>query len=118
MPAGPADQDAEANLPYKSSLAIPSKGGIQMDSDLETMSREQLVLEVQRLRAGIRAHRDQSGHDLCWYQPALWSLLPEESVLVPTVPEWPQFMRGCVRYRQSLDEQCPHSARSDEEFGG
>jgi hypothetical protein len=23
------------------------------------------------------------------------------------VPAWPAFMRGCVRYRQSLDEQLP-----------
>jgi hypothetical protein len=88
-----------------------------MDNDLETMSREQLILEVQKLRAGIRAHRDQSGHDLCWYQPALWSLLPEQAEHTPAVPDWPQFMRGCVRYRQSLDEQCPQAPRSDDEFG-
>jgi hypothetical protein len=27
-------------------------------------------------------------------------------------------MRGCVRYRQSLDEQLPHAPRSHEEHGG
>ena len=32
------------------------------------------------------------------------------------VPDWPQFMRGCVRYRQSLDEQLPHAPRSRGEF--
>ncbi len=48
-----------------------------MDSDLESMHKEQLIAEVKKLRAGIREHRDCSGHDLCWYQPDLWSLLPE-----------------------------------------
>ena len=73
-----------------------------MDEDLETMSRDDWM-EVRRPRAGIRAHRDTSGHDLCWFHPALWSLLPERTDPLPRVPEWPQFMRGCVAYRQSLD---------------
>ena len=88
-----------------------------MDSDLDAMSREQLIAEIKKIRAGIRAHRDSSGHDLCWYHPALWSLLPEKTAHTLVVPEWPQFMRGCVKYRQSLDEQCPHAARTSEEFG-
>jgi hypothetical protein len=47
-----------------------------MDEDLEGMSREQLIAEAKRLRAGIRAHRDSTGHELCWHHPALWELLP------------------------------------------
>jgi hypothetical protein len=88
-----------------------------MDSDLTNMAREQLVAEVIRLRNAIRAHRDSSGHDLCWHQPALWALLPEQATVVPEVPEWPAFLRGCVRYRQSLDEQLPEAPRSPKEFG-
>lgn len=75
-----------------------------MDNDLESLSREQLIAEVQRLRDGIRAHRDASGHDLCWYHPRLWGLLPEQTDPLPTVPDWPQFLAGCVLYRRSLDE--------------
>ena len=86
-----------------------------MDHDLELMSREALVSEVRRLRDGIRAHRDSTAHELCWHHPLLWGLLPEKTDPVPVVPEWPQFMRGCVRYRQSLDEQLPDAPRSDEE---
>jgi hypothetical protein len=89
-----------------------------MDEDLNSMSREQLAAEVRRLRAGIRAHRDNTGHELCWHHPQLWGLLPERTDPLPVVPEWPQFMRGCIRYRQSLDEQAPHSPRSDEPFKG
>jgi len=87
-----------------------------MDDDLDAMSRDQLVAEVRKLRAGIRAHRDSSGHDLCWHHPALWSLLPEKAAPEVLVPAWPQFMRGCIHYRQSLDEQCPQAPRSTQEF--
>ncbi len=89
-----------------------------MDEDLDSLSRDELVAEVKRLRAGIRQHRDSSGHDLCWHHPALWALLPEPIAPEILVPEWPQFMRGCVRYRQSLDEQAAQAARTTGEFGG
>lgn len=87
-----------------------------MDTDLDTLTREQLVDEVKRLRAGIRAHRDSSGHDLCWYHPQLWSLLPETASRPLEIPEWPQFLRGCIAYRASLDTRCPQALRSQEEF--
>jgi len=32
------------------------------------------------------------------------------------VPEWPQFMRGCVAYRQSLDTQAPEAPRIGPEY--
>jgi hypothetical protein len=83
-----------------------------MDDDVERMSREELIGEVKKLRGGIRAHRDSTGHELCWHHPALWGLLPEQTDRMPTVPEWPEFMRGCIRYRQSLDEQLPNAPRS------
>lgn len=85
-----------------------------MDADLEGMSRDQLVAEVKRLREGIRAHRDGTGHELCWHHPAHWSLLPEQTDPLPVVPDWSQFLRGCIQYRQSLDEQVPQAPRSDE----
>jgi hypothetical protein len=79
---------------------------MDLDNDLEAMSREALIAEVKRLRFGIRKHRDSSGHELCWHHPDLWSLLPERGVVaVPTVPTWPQFLRGCIEYRESLDRQ-------------
>ncbi len=87
-----------------------------MDTDLENMSREALIAEVKRLRHGIREHRDSTGHELCWHHPQLWSLLPEPSDPLPVVPEWPVFLRGCIRYRQSLDDQMPHAPRSDEPY--
>ena len=87
-----------------------------LDTDLEGMSREQLAAEVVKLRAGIRAHRDSTKHQLCWHHPALWGLLPGNTDPVPVVPSWPQFMRGCVQYRPSLDEQAPHAPRTDEPY--
>lgn len=87
-----------------------------MDEDLDSLSREALVAEVKRLRNGIRAHRDTRMHELCWHHPQLWSLLPESTDPLPDVPAWPQFLRGCIRYRQSLDEQIPDAPRIAEEF--
>jgi hypothetical protein len=87
-----------------------------MDDDLEGLTKEQLIAEVKRLRAGIREHRDSSGHELCWHHPKLWGLLPERSDPLPVVPQWPQFLRGCVRYRESLDAALPHAPRSSDEF--
>lgn len=87
-----------------------------MDDDLGSMSREQLMSEVKKLRAGIRAHRDSSLHELCWHHPDLWSLLPDKTDPMPVAPEWPQFLRGCIRYRQSLDEQGSGFPRTKREF--
>lgn len=87
-----------------------------MDEDLDSLSREQLVAEVKRLRAGIREHRDSTKHELCWHHPQLWGLLPEKVAPEIAVPAWPQFMRGCLRYRESLDRQAPTAKRVDEEF--
>jgi hypothetical protein len=74
-----------------------------MDEDLDRMPREELLEEVKNLRRGIRRHRDSTLHELCWHHPDLWGLLPEKTDPVPVVPEWPQFLLGCLKYRQSLD---------------
>ena len=87
-----------------------------MDEDLDGLTREQLIAEAVRLRNAIRRHRDASGHALCWHHPEMWSLLPEAVPPAIAVPEWPQFMRGCIRYRQSLDAQAPHAPRTANEF--
>jgi hypothetical protein len=88
-----------------------------MDEDLEGMTREQLLAEVKKLRAAIREHRDSSGHDLCWHHPQLWGLLPERLDPDIAVPPWPKFLRGCVRYRESLERERPDAPVHDREFG-
>ena len=87
-----------------------------MDDDLLAMTRDELIAEARRLRAGIRGHRDSSGHDLCWHHPQLWNLLPEPASAEISVPPWPQFLRGCVKYRESLDRQLPNAPASESEF--
>ena len=87
-----------------------------MDEDLERLGREALIAEVKRLRQGIREHRDSSGHDLCWHHPQLWGLLPERVDPEIAVPPWPRFLRGCVKYRESLERQRPDAPVHDREF--
>lgn len=87
-----------------------------MDEDLQSMSRRQLIDEIKQLRDAIRRHRDSTLHELCWHHPGLWELLPEQTDPVPTVPDWPQFIQGCIRYRLSLDEQAPDAPRTTEPF--
>jgi hypothetical protein len=87
-----------------------------LDSDLDKLTRGQLVEEVKRLRAGIRAHRDCSGHDLCWHHPQLWGLLPEKIDPAVAIPPWPKFLRGCVAYREALDREAPDALIADVEY--
>jgi hypothetical protein len=87
-----------------------------VDEDLERLDREALIAEVKRLRQGIRKHRDSSGHDLCWHHPQLWGLLPERIDPEIAVPPWPKFLRGCVKYRESLERQRPDAPVHDREF--
>ncbi len=86
------------------------------DIDLNALSPEQLIAEVKKLRNGIREHRDSTGHELCWHHPKLWALLPEQVDPNIAVPEWPLFIKGCIHYRQSLDEQKPDAPRTHENF--
>jgi hypothetical protein len=65
-----------------------------MDADLDALSR----------------------HDLCWHHPDLWSLLPDKINPAVAVPAWPQFLRGCVQYRQSLDVLAATAPRVGMEF--
>jgi len=91
--------------------------GENLDDDLETLDRVALVAEIKRLRAGIRAHRDSSGHDLCWHHPELWGLLPEQIEPAVAVPPWPQFLRGCVAYREALGRELPLAQAQQAEYG-
>jgi hypothetical protein len=87
-----------------------------VDDDLDKLSREELITEVTRLRAGIRAHRDSTGQELCWHHPDLWGLLPEKIAPDVAVPPWPKFLRGCLRYRESLARELPNAPVADVEY--
>jgi hypothetical protein len=89
---------------------------MDLDSDLDGLDRDRLVAEVKRLRAGIREHRDSTGHDLCWHHPNLWGLLPERMAPDIAVPPWPKFLRGCLRYREALERELPDAPPADYEY--
>ena len=54
--------------------------------EIANLAREELIADVIPLRAGIRAHRDSTGHSLCWHHPQLWSLLREPDSESPRRP--------------------------------
>jgi hypothetical protein len=116
MPGGTALARTQAarRLPSASDEGDREEGS--RDQDLHGLSREELIAEVKRLRTGIRAHRDSTGHELCWHHPQLWSLLPERVTPEVAVPPWPKFLRGCLRYRESLDRQLPNAPVLDREY--
>lgn len=74
-----------------------------MDDDLEVLSKQDLIIEIKKLRSGIRQHRDATGHNLCWYVPELWNLLPEKLEPTPQVPKPLEFITCCIKYRESLE---------------
>jgi hypothetical protein len=87
-----------------------------LDLDLEIMPPEQLLTEAKKLRAGIRQHRDATGHNLCWFVPELWGLLPERLEPKPEVPPRGEFLHHCAVYRDSLGvEPTPRYELSEEE---
>jgi hypothetical protein len=86
-----------------------------MNDDLDHSTQTELIAEVRKLRAGIRQHRDSTGHDLCWHHPQPWGLLPEKVNPDLAAPEWPRFLRGRLRYRASLDAQLPDAPRMTED---
>jgi len=86
------------------------------DQDLGAMGQAELLAAAKAMRAAIRTHRDTSMHALCWHHPDMWALLPDSPPGGLIVPEWPQFMRGCTRYRESLDRQLADAPRSKKEF--
>jgi hypothetical protein len=86
------------------------------DDDLAALTRDELAAEVRRLRAGIREHRDSTAQELCWHHPKLWGLLPEKVEPAVAVPPWPNFLRGCLKYRESLDRELPNAPVADVEY--
>jgi len=79
------------------------------------MTQAQLIDDISKRRAGIRQHRDSRGQDRCWHHPALWRVVPAKTDPRPAVPSWPDFMAGCVQYRQSLAEGLPAGKRMPEQ---
>jgi hypothetical protein len=87
-----------------------------MDDDLAEMDRAELIQTVKELRDAIRAHRDATLHDLCWYHPELWGLLPEKTDPRPQLPSREQFLQGCAAFRDSLERELPEAEIVDVGF--
>lgn len=75
---------------------------VHLDVDLRDLSVEDLRAEVQRLRNGIRSHRDERGHNRCWVDDVtLYALLSEKKGAEFKLPPRDEFLGNCGRYWES-----------------
>jgi hypothetical protein len=79
--------------------------------------RETICSRKQRNSApGFAAIATAVGTSCVGTTPNSGSFFPEKIDPGLTVPAWPQFLRGCLRYRESLDAQLPDAPRMADEF--
>jgi hypothetical protein len=72
--------------------------------------RDAALADAERLRSGIRQHRDQKFDDRCWLDDrCLYDLLPEGGQYVSGLPPKAEFLRSCERYW--AQRQCPTDVR-------
>jgi len=76
----------------------------QADLDLLSMSWDELVIEVKKLRNGVRVLRSQRGDDVCWldHENYLFTLLPENLPRDPRLMPRQAFLANCRRYYDCL----------------
>jgi hypothetical protein len=74
------------------------RGAAGLDREADCL--EWCVAEIERLRDGIRRHRDAEGDDRCWLDDRdLYELLPEGLAdHAPALPPRGEFLRSCERY--------------------
>lgn len=73
----------------------------ERDDDLAAMGADALKAEVQKLRDGIRAHRDQRGDDRCWLDDErLYGLLPD-GVPARTHMDFEMMYPNCKRFLET-----------------
>lgn len=80
-----------------------------IDRDIDAMDAAALRQEVERLREGIRLHRDEKGHDRCWVDDLrLYELLPEKLPADTTLPPREEFLKNCARFYENRGN-CPRT---------
>jgi hypothetical protein len=74
-----------------------------MNDDLDGMTEENLKDEIKKLRAVIRYHKNQKGHDRCWVDDLrLYETLPEGAVgYDPNLPPEDEFLDNCKQFCRS-----------------
>jgi hypothetical protein len=68
-----------------------------------------LAEEVCRLRQAIEAHRDKSGHELCWLNDLeLWRAVAPADYDPGALPVREEFLAQCGRYYESRLKGTPY----------
>jgi hypothetical protein len=72
-----------------------------IDSDLESMTVNELQQEVMKLRMGIRNHRDLKGNNRCHLDDkTLYLLLPEKAIVDTSLPPKNRFLKNCELFHE------------------
>lgn len=74
---------------------------MERDIDVVKMTEEELREEILKWRSLVRQHRDQKGHDRCWFDDLeLYKNLPEgipENIqAVFELPNWEEWQSACA----------------------
>ncbi|MET1027958.1 MAG: hypothetical protein ABWY00_12375 [Dongiaceae bacterium] len=87
-----------------------SDRAIEQFSQDEDADKAALAAEVTRLRDGIRAHMQATGHELCWINDlTLWQLIdPEAGYPHRTLPVREEFLGQCARFYESRLKGTPY----------
>ena len=105
--------------PHNQSV-IPAKAGIQRAEQPQTRGKNSYSQPDIVTFTPIRHSREggNPGHEQ--HRPRYKQVIIPTYQINPTslIPEWPHFMEGCIRYRQSLDTQLPDAPRTEESYRG
>lgn len=72
---------------------------MDLDMDINMMTRSELKVELQQLRDAVRLHRNEKGHGRCWLDDqTLYQKLPENKDAEFALPPKEEFLANCEVY--------------------
>lgn len=92
----------------------PGEGGWAVFAEKVVAERDALTEENGKLKAAIRSHRDERGHDRCWLDDQKLYAVLGEGGADGTLPPRAEFLSNCERYydiRRDKGEWTPTSER-------
>ncbi len=105
-------------LPLKACSAAGTHmlGSVDIDEDLERLDRDALIAEGEAAPRGHSPPPGQLGTRPLLASPTVMGSAPRAPRARGRCATWPRFLRGCLRYRESLEHELPDAPVHDREF--